>query len=173
MPVKFLQLFESETRFLYHLTDDKDFQLDPDFYPQNNTTIGGDWTEPGIFLAKNPEFWLNAHGYWRPWIAEFKVPSALGADYGQEVFISSKDFDSIQLTRVMALDAWCREEFGAPGWSEEYFGKTFDTGEPYDITSNNLFPYRGYKAKDVRKHPEDWHSDYPSRIEKFRINRYT
>lgn len=155
---------------LYHLTDDVSFRLDPNFRPENNTTLGGDWPEPGIFLAPDIEHWVNGYGYWRPWVVEFEVPSSVMSSegvgqYGREVFIPARYFGQIRITRVLPLDGYAREVFGEWGWTEEWFETTYDTFEP--ISEDELqgrFPWRGYRSPDARQMGGSWHSQYSKRV---------
>ncbi len=155
---------------LYHLADDVNFTLDPTFYPENNTTLGGDWPEPGIFLTASPEHWLNGYGYWRPWVVEFE--GAEGKSYGREVFVPASNFSRMRISRVMALDAYAREEYGEWGWTEEYFETTYDTFEP--ISPESLLDHStwaGFRAPDVRNSDFGWRSKYAQRVKEFGAQR--
>lgn len=161
---------------LYHIADDINFTPDPTYHPENNTTLGGDWPEPGIFLTRSPESWLNGFGYWRPWIVEFS--GAEGSDFGNEVFVPATNFGQMRITRVMALDGWCREEFGEWGWTEDYFETYYDTFEPipeeefrYPSGGYRSGSWSGYQAPDVRGWGGAWQSAYRQRVEEFRLSK--
>lgn len=159
----------------YHLTDTLDFRLDPARHPENNTTLGGDWPEPGIFVARYPERWLNGYGYWRPWVVEFQVASGVGKDFGNETFIPATDFDKVTLLRVLPLDGYAREEYGDYGWTEEYYGTAFDTEEPIEmhrppgsLSERPVDPVPpGYRSPDARQMDAAWRSRYEQRVKEF------
>lgn len=161
----------------YHLADEVNFQLDPTFHPRNNTTIGGDWSEPGIFVTDSPEHWLNGYGYWRPWIVEFQVAPGVGKDFGDETFIPATAFDQVRMTRVLPLDGYCREEYNDWGWTEDHFGTQFDTGEP--VPSGTIMGYRppearlpaGYRSPDARQMDASWRAGYAQRVDEFARTR--
>lgn len=151
---------------LYHLADVVDFRLDPNFHPENNTTLGGDWHEPGIFVAPDVERWVNGYGYWRPWVVEFDVPSGVGKNFGGETFIPATEFDQIRIARVVPLDAWAREEYGEWGWTEEFYGTDFRTGEPIDPRDRSA--NRGYRYPgDARQEDRGWQAQYAQRVQDF------
>lgn len=153
---------------LYHLADKVDFKLDPNFHPENNTTWGGDWPEAGIFLGKSVEAWVNGYGYWRPWVVEFEVS---GVDlnwggYSGEVFVPATDFDKIRISRVIPLDAHCREEYGDWGWVEDNDGITFDTEEPFE--RKGYHDWSGYRYPgDARQSDPAWRARYEKRVRAF------
>ncbi|MDX1408560.1 MAG: hypothetical protein R3330_10520 [Saprospiraceae bacterium] len=152
---------------LYHIADDINFRLDPTFHPENNTTLGGDWSEPGIFLTKSPEHWLNGYGYWRPYVIEFT--GAVGQDHGSfETFVPATNFSRMSISRVMALDGYCREEFGEWGWTEDYFETYYDTFEPIpEEEMRGYGQWSGYRAPDVRGWSGSWQSKYKARVREF------
>lgn len=162
----------------YHLTDEVDFRLDPQHRPQNNTTLGGDWSVPGIFVSPSPERWLNGYGYWRPWVVEIEVPPGLegvwDGGYGDETFIPATAFDRIRVTRVLPLDGYCREEYGDYGWTETHFGRTFDTDEPIPAKEWDK-PYpkppAGYRSPDARQMDPAWRARYTQRVAEFAKTR--
>jgi 8-oxo-dGTP pyrophosphatase MutT (NUDIX family)/mRNA-degrading endonuclease RelE of RelBE toxin-antitoxin system len=163
--------------YWYHLTDKVDFRLDPKKRPHSNTTLGGD-LEPGIFLTQSPEHWINGYGYRQPWIVEFEIsgsPSDLGGamnETGFEIYVSAEHYDKLRITRVMAFDGYCREEYGSWGWTEDDLGTTYDTFEPIpDDQMGNAASYnkwRGYHAPDARQADSSWQSAYSSRVKKWR-----
>lgn len=106
-------------KILYHLTDNPDFDLNPDITPEaavNMPELRA--TGPGIFLTSNPDYWVKNYQYFRPHVAEFEVSDAL---YGREqfeandkwsnghpeVFVPSRMFDQIKLRGVRPYD-WKR-----------------------------------------------------------------
>ena len=146
---------------LYHLTDNANFKLDPNFAPEDNTISIYDRSgHKGIYLTPNVEKWVNGHGYWRPFVAEIYADrSALEHDrigrWGGEVFIPADQFDKLTVNRVIPLDAYAREEFGSHGWIERSHGHEFDTGNR--ITAGYYeTPFRGYTYdRDTRSMPHD------------------
>ena len=158
---------------LYHLTAKVDFRLDPKFRPQNNTTMGGKWPEPGIFLTDSVEHWGNGYGYWQPWVVEFDVPGGVGQNFGRETFVPATEFDRLRMVRVIPLDAYCREVYGGWGWSESDLETTFDTFEPIGVKElNNYYLWRGYRYPgDARSTDPGWQDAYKKRIQKWRRTR--
>ena len=154
---------------LYHLADKVDFTLDPEYSPTNNSTLGGEWPEAGVFLTGTPEHWLNGYSYWRPWVVEFDVPEDAGKSYGKEFFVPATAFDAVQLVRVMPLDGYCREEYGDYGWTETWSGKTFDTNEPIDERARS--PFRGWTCPDARGADPAWLAAYEQRVAAFAAQR--
>lgn len=121
----------------YHLTDRAHFKLNPKFAPSDATVAIEDRSgRPGIYLSPKPEVWLQAHGYWRPFVVEFRVDPSITRDHGVhgrwggELFVPAASFYKLHLERVIPLDAYAREQFNEPGWIEEALGLSFDTGEP-------------------------------------------
>jgi len=146
-----------ETVKLYHLTDNPKFKLNSNFAPQDNSIAINDRSgQKGIYLAKDPETWVNGHGYARPFLAEFHVPKStlnhkdVGGRWGGEKFIPSHLHDQIKLHRVIPLDAHAREQYGSHGWVEGAAGKEFDTGNPVDRNNRAAFKGYTYSGKDVR-----------------------
>lgn len=146
------------TWILYHLTDRAKFKLDPKFAPADNAFALEDRSgRLGIYLAPDVEKWLHGHGYWRPFVAEFRVDSSVTKDpgihgrWGGEIFIPASSFGKITLQRVIPLDAYCRETYEAYGWVESALGQEFDTGKPIPKQFQG-YPFKGYKyaGKDVR-----------------------
>jgi hypothetical protein len=153
----------------YHLTDDPNFSLDKSRKPQNNTTLGGDWPNAGIFVGDSAERWFNGYNYVRPFVVELSHPpiesmgsrAMAGGGYGGEKFIPAEAFDSVEVRRVIPYDEYARETFGEFGPIEEYFNLdsqgsrlpepvaeagTLFSQRPKDSLRN----YR-YTGKDVRK----------------------
>ena len=166
---------------MYHLTAKVDFRLDPNKHPQNNTTWGGDWPDPGIFVTTGwgVEHWCNGYGYWQPWVVEFDMGSVMSdervrAYEGDEVFVPATVFDKIRITRVIPLDAHCREVYGALGWTESDTGTYFDTFEPIpeEIQAKDWYAMKGYRYPgDARQTDSTWQSAYAKRVRKYRSGR--
>lgn len=164
--------------YRYHLTSKVDFKLDPKKRPENNTTLGGDWP-PGIFLTK-PEgigHWAQGYGYWRPWVVEFDVGSAKPKfDEGFEAYYPAEEYPKMRVLRVLPLDAFCREQYGAWGWTEEDTGLTFDTMEPYEDKSqvgtatswDDVYPWRNWHySGDARNESSSWREAYVKRVRNY------
>ena len=73
------------------------------------------------------------------------------------MFIPATSFSAVTIQRVIPIDAYCREEFGQPGWIEEELGVEFDTGNPIPRPGSQGWQeawkkYRGYRytGPDVR-----------------------
>lgn len=139
----------------YHLTDRAKFKLDPKFAPEDNAIAIEDRSgQPGIYLGRSVERWVNGYGYWRPFVVEIRVDPSVVNDpgvhgrYGGEMFVPAASFGKLKIERVIPLDAYAREEFGESGWIEGALGVAFDTGEPVDRKTR----YRGYHyaGPDVR-----------------------
>jgi hypothetical protein len=153
----------------YHLTDDPNFSLDKNRKPQNNTTIGGDWPNAGIFVGSSAETWFNGYNYVRPFVVELSHPpiesmgsrAMAGGGYGGEKFIPAEAFDSVEVRRIIPYDEYARETFREFGPIEEYSGLdsqgnrlpepiaeagTIFSQRPKDSLKN----YR-YAGKDVRE----------------------
>ena len=55
----------------WHLTEDPHFQPDPEHVPEWNSLMGSVGPNPkGIFVSNSPEYWMQAHGYERPYVAQ-------------------------------------------------------------------------------------------------------
>lgn len=164
--------------YRYHLTSKVDFKLDPKKRPENNTTLGGDW-QPGIFLT-TPDgigHWAQGYGYWRPWVVEFDIGSAKPLfEEGYEAFYTAEEYPKIRVLRVLPLDAFCREQYGAWGWTEEDTGLTFDTMEPYEDKSqvgtatswDDVYPWRNWHySGDARNESASWRDAYVKRVRSY------
>lgn len=97
------------SKILYHLTDNPDFQLDPDFEPEAALDIPGmRIKQPGVYLTSDPEYWIREHNYWRPYTAEIEVSDPLAGreEYERnngsypEVFVPQRMLDQIKLKSV-------------------------------------------------------------------------
>lgn len=170
-------------RYGYHLTSKIDFKLDPKKRPENNTTLGGSFG-PGIFLADpaGVEYWCNGYGYWRPWVVEIDTagaePKFSGGYGGHESFFPADQFSKMRIVRVIPLDAFCREMYGAWGWTEDDLGKTFDTNEPIDTSVSegaswdSVYPWRGWTySGDARNESSEWQQAYAKRVRSFARTR--
>jgi GNAT superfamily N-acetyltransferase len=142
----------------YHITDNPNFKIDPNFTPEDNSISIHDRSgRKGLYVAPDVEGWVNGHGYARPFVAEIHVPKHVLEDksvqgrWGGERFIPGHLHDQIKVHRVVPIDAIAREQFGQHGWFESEAGKEFDTGK--QITAKPWeHPFKGYKysGKDVR-----------------------
>lgn len=145
----------------YHLTDRARFKLDPRFTPEDNTFAFEDRSgRAGIYLAPEVERWIHGHGYWRPFVVEFRVDPSVRHDpgvhgrWGGELFVPASSFGKLELLRVLPIDAHIREKFGQHGFVERDLGIEFDTQRP--ITAKDWeYPFRGwrYPGPDVRSMP--------------------
>ena len=153
---------------MYHLTNNANFKLRK-IRPANNSTLGGKW-EPGIFLSRSVEAWVNGYGYWRPWVVEFDTTALEPGDlvfesgYAGEVLVKANAFGRLKLLRVVPLDAHCREVFGERGWTEDTSGTDFQTG---DKLPDRQRPgeMRGYRYPgDARNEPPEWRKAYRKRV---------
>jgi hypothetical protein len=145
---------------LYHLTNKAKFKLDPNFTPTDNSiSVYGRSGIKGIYLARDVEPWVNGHGYIRPFVAEILAdPSALENDavgrWSGEIFVPSDQFHKLRVTRVIPIDAWCREKYGGHGWIERMSRREFDTGKEILSSAYYQYPFRGYRYDgDVRTLP--------------------
>ena len=170
----------ADRRTLYHLTDRPDFALNADFHPENNTTLGGDWPEAGIFLGEDPENWFNGYHYHRPYVAEFEAPTDITdregvvGGYQREHFIPARYFNDLSLKRVLPYDAYVREAFGEYGPVESMTGRDFSTGERlHKDRYHSPFGDKPYVYPGSLPHPEEYarqmdqfhrwsQDDYPS-----------
>lgn len=147
---------------LYHLTDNPKFALDANCAPVDNSiSIYARDGQKGIYLCSDPEVWVNGYNYVRPYLAEFAADPALeSADgvhgrWGGELFVPAKHYDKLYLVRVIPLDAYVREYYGAHGWIEDHHSTTFDTDQPIARHPGNGLPvssFRNYRydGPDVR-----------------------
>ena len=148
----------------YHLTDDPNFSLKKAKRPQNNTTLGGDWPNAGIFVGPSAEAWFNGYDYVRPFVVELSHPPIrdMGskamdvAGYGGEQFIPAEAFDSVRVERVIPYDEYAREQFGEYGPIESYNEIDAQGRALPQITGSfggrDTAPLKNYKysGKDVR-----------------------
>lgn len=148
----------------YHLTERAKFKLDPKFTPADNAVAIEDRSgRAGIYLGSDVEKWVNGYGYWRPFVVEIKVDPSVMKDpgvhgrYGGEIFVPASSFDKLSILRVIPIDAYAREVYGAPGWIEQELGLEFDTGEPIPPIGQKGWAeawkkYKGYRypGPDVR-----------------------
>lgn len=144
---------------LYHLTDNPNFELDPNYAPEDNTVSIQDRSGiKGVYLARDVEQWVNGHDYWRPFVVEMYADPELSQKdrvgrWGGEVFVPAEDFDKLQINRVIPLDAYAREQFGQHGWIEGRLGVEFDTGERITVKPYE-HPFSGYTYQgDARRLP--------------------
>jgi hypothetical protein len=126
----------------WHLTDNPQFALDPSYHPANNTTLGGEWPNPGLFVAPRGGLnsWFYGYDYARPFAAEIEHPPVEGlGGYGGEHFLPADQFAQSRVLRVIPTDHAMWE----------------DTGYPvYDDTGSYSGNYR-YTGPDVREMPPE------------------
>lgn len=153
------QFGASKPEVRYHITDNPRFSPDPNFRPENNTTLGGHYPK-GMFVSDDPEKWVNGHDYVRPWVAEIHVdPSLRKAEgvhggYRGETFVPAEHFDKIKVHRVIPLDAYAREQYHDNGWIEEHHKTSFDDEKPLPGGHGAKWPKYRYSGPDARDMPE-------------------
>jgi hypothetical protein len=154
---------------LYHLTDHARFKLDPKKVPEDAAFAIRSREDPGLYVTDDPERWINGYNYVRPFVVELSVPKdAVHPErWGGEQFIPAENYDKVKILRVIPLDAYAREEYGEPGWVEEYEGKEFDTGRPISESRGQPFEGYHYTGPDVRDMPLA-----EINRQKHRVNRY-
>lgn len=110
----------------WHLTSDPHFVPDLTLKPEWNSFGGdliGEKRPAGLFVG-TPEFWMQAHGYERPYVAEIEglVTNPAGAVMypGREEFMQGH----AKTLRVLTIDEYAREVYGEEGWVEGYFSKS-------------------------------------------------
>jgi len=151
----------------YHLTAKARFKLNPKFAPADHSISIVDRSgRPGIYITQDVERWVNGYGYLRPFLVELIVDPTVKDDpgihgrWGGELFVPASSFDKLKIKRVIPIDAYVRETYGAHGWVESAIGREFDTEEP--IPEQRMFgprvdpyPFRGwrYSGPDVRNMP--------------------
>lgn len=109
----------------WHLTADPRFKPDPAAKPEWASLGGdlmGDNRPAGLFVGA-PEYWMQAHGYERPYVAQVEGmvtnPPGSVMHKGREEFMQGE----VKTLRVLTIDEYAREVFGEGGWVEEYFSK--------------------------------------------------
>jgi len=128
----------------WHLTDNPHFVPDPNRQPDRNRIFLSDLVmnqkdlPKGLFITDAPEYWMQAHGYERPYVAQVKGRTS-DAQGGARV--SNEDFlqGEMKTLRVLTIDEYARERFGEEGWVEDYFS---DSYRPKKMP-------KGYKARSV------------------------
>jgi hypothetical protein len=111
----------------WHLTSNPTFAPDPAFKPELNSLAGdlmGDNRPAGLFVTEQPEFWMQAHGYERPYVAQVEgtVTNPRGSTmYGptREEFMQGE----MKTVRVLTIDEYAREVYGEAGWVEDFHGE--------------------------------------------------
>lgn len=139
----------------WHLTDNPKFAFDPDRVGIINSTIGGEMDEPGLFITKDPEFWVNRHNYIRPFVAEIEHPADVEHGYYQnsDQYLPARLYPESRIVRVIPTDEYVREEFHQPGWIEEFHG---------DVPEKFKLPIReGDLGMQRYEIPEDYHYEGP------------
>lgn len=162
--------YEQRTGATYwHITDHPDFKPDPNFRPENNSTLGGHFN-PGLFVSQHPEHWMQSYGYYRPYLSEIDVPDEVGRDFdNSERFITPDQYDKIKVERTIPIDAYGREQYGQSGWVESNYGEDFETGEKftdYQPMSRDLYKKTpGYKYPGTAMdQPEEWRKNYERKV---------
>jgi hypothetical protein len=109
----------------WHLTSDPHFVANPESQPEWNSLAGdlmGDARPKGLFVTESPEYWMQAHGYERPYVAQVEGtvtnPPGSVMHKGREEFMQG----AVKTVRVLTIDEYAREVFGDVGWVEDYFG---------------------------------------------------
>ncbi len=154
----------------WHITDNPDFRPDPTFRPELNTTMGGQ-LNPGLFLTRNPDHWMQGYGYWRPYVSEIDLPDDVGegSHLSPERYVPAEQYDKLKVKRTIPIDAYSREQYGESGWVENSYGKDFDTGEEFvDKQPGSLDTHKktpGYKYPGTAMdRPEEWRKSYEQRV---------
>jgi hypothetical protein len=158
---------------LYHLTDKRNFKLNPKKVPADNALAINQRSRPGLYAtAGNVEHWWNGYNYHRPYVAEVQVPKGVAQEerWGGEKFIPGEHLNKAQVSRVIPVDAHVREHFGEPGWVEEHHGTSFDApGEA--LPSRGGFRGYRYEGPDVREFTPEQHAEHSKRIRSYRKTR--
>ncbi len=153
----------------WHLTDDPNFKPDPAHRPTWNSLAGGLGDQPkGIFVSPDPEYWMQAHGYERPYVAEIRGEEVKDAPVyypSHEKFLKP----GARTKRVLTIDEYAREKFHEPGWVEDYHGPAFSMTQPlseYRARNAARFPknYRGRPTSEMQ--PEEL-SDYEGKFKEW------
>lgn len=106
---------EAMAKSWYHLTDNPQFALNPEYNPQNNTTLGGDWPHKGLFVTGDPQDWYDGHDYVRPYVAELEGNANDVRGHSREHFIPATEFGNTSIKRVIPYDAYMDETWeGTP-----------------------------------------------------------
>lgn len=172
--VEMLEPWTRQAASYWHLTDNPDFKPDPSHAPQLNTTMGdalGTKLNPGLFVSQTPDHWAQSYGYWKPYVSEIDVPDGVGEHHRSESYIPATDYDKIKVKRTIPLDAYAREQYNIPGWTEDDAGTSFDTGEPlpkhrggfHDRNWDGRYQYPG-TAMDQ---PEEWRTNYEQQVRNY------
>lgn len=168
------QFGPAQSRRMWHLTDNPDFGLDPEYQPEDNALSIRQRESRGLYMTDNPEHWINGQGYHRPFAAELEVPEdAMHAErWGGEMFMPAENFSRAKVSRVIPTDAYARETYGAHGWFEDRVGRRFDTDEeipPYrmNMPKEEVYPFKGYRYEgpDAREMDEPTRSRIRSFVE--------
>lgn len=151
----------------WHLTDNPRFTPDPKRKPTLNRVFLSDlMTEDkdlptGLFVTDSPEYWMQAHGYERPYVVEVKgrvVPPQPGAArVGREDFLQG----DVKVLRVMTIDEYAREVFGEPGWVERYHAPPVRFGDKIPRLP------KGYKARTVDEMTPEELADYERKFKEW------
>lgn len=77
-------LIEKAPKYMWHLTCDHDFEIDPEFVPTLAYGSGHKISSPGIFLSDRPN-------YWAPWTASCKELYAVKIEHSGNLIVPSDD----------------------------------------------------------------------------------
>ena len=163
----------AKSKTYYHLTDKANFRLDPKKVPADNAVAIHERKDPGLFLADQYQVshWVQLQGYVRPFVVEIDVPEEVlrSERWGGEKFLPADKFSQAKITRVIPLDAFCRETYNEYGWTEEDFRTTFDTNEPIEFRLGR--PVKrlpaGYRYEgDVRTTDPAWIAYYKNALKR-------
>ncbi|PWT91552.1 MAG: hypothetical protein C5B54_05065, partial [Acidobacteria bacterium] len=132
---------------MWHLTADPHFTPDPHFKPFLNRIFISDlMRDPkdqpaGLFVTDKPEYWMQAHGYERPYVAEIEGPVTNppgSVRVGHEDFMQAP----MKTVRVLPIDEYAKEKFGEQGWVSEWHAPPRRFGDP-------IPRFRNYQGRPV------------------------
>lgn len=138
----------------WHLTDNPQFKMDPDYQPINNTTFGGSWPHKGIFTSPSPEDWFNGYDYVQPYVAEIEHPPLENfKGYNGEGFLPADQFPHSQVKRVIPTAEYFKEKFGMTPFDD---GKKFENYryEGPDVRDMSPEQYEPI-AQELSKHVDE------------------
>jgi hypothetical protein len=76
---------------------------------------------PGLYVTDSVEYWWNAYGYYRPFVAEIECPANMEQfkTRGHEWRIPATEFSKCRLLRVIPTEEWFGEQYGETYISDE------------------------------------------------------
>lgn len=101
----------TEPQVSYHLTDNPQFALDPEYAPTDNTFAVQDRSGRRGLYTGDPSTWRDAHDYVRPFVAEIEHPPIGKGRWGNENWLPAEQFPHSTVKRVMPFEAWQDETF--------------------------------------------------------------